>query len=214
MVAHVEILRRHHDRHEAELKETKKMLLQQQKNFCRSRTFTDSEGDRRKKDSNQSILRRRISASIIPSQTQVRLFPLNSSTSSPPKSASLPSSQEKKKRDSRKRISSSKKLSPQCLSPSPSLDSSCSMDDRQQDPDGPAEPQLEPSRNPETLPSEQVTPIKTQTKKCGRPWKLHPLTPRSYRCQWVRTCSQLLALLCVVTLMCYLWRLYDGELEL
>nr|XP_054601854.1 uncharacterized protein LOC129164758 isoform X2 [Nothobranchius furzeri] len=191
MVAHVEILRRHHDRHEAELKETKKMLLQQQKNFCRSRTFTDSEGDRRKKDSNQSILRRRISASIIPSQTQ-----------------------EKKKRDSRKRISSSKKLSPQCLSPSPSLDSSCSMDDRQQDPDGPAEPQLEPSRNPETLPSEQVTPIKTQTKKCGRPWKLHPLTPRSYRCQWVRTCSQLLALLCVVTLMCYLWRLYDGELEL
>ncbi|XP_070400736.1 uncharacterized protein [Nothobranchius furzeri] len=191
MVAHVEILRRHHDRHEAELKETKKMLLQQQKNFCRSRTFTDSEGDRRKKDSNQSILRRRISASIIPSQTQ-----------------------EKKKRDSRKRISSSKKLFPQCLSPSPSLDSSCSMDDRQQDPDGPAEPQLEPSRNPETLPSEQVTPIKTQTKKCGRPWKLHPLTPRSYRCQWVRTCSQLLALLCVVTLMCYLWRLYDGELEL
>ncbi|XP_037832778.1 inositol 1,4,5-triphosphate receptor associated 2 [Kryptolebias marmoratus] len=248
MVAHVESLRRRHDRNAAELEETKRMLQQQQqqqqqqqissRNISPS-TFSDPEESEKRKGSNHSTLRRRISASIISSQTQ-----------------------EKKRRDSKKQASSSssssKKPSPQCRSPSPSMDSSCSFvskedsnstDDRQLDPvEPPKDPHPDPSPMPNTEnhASQQVTPVKTQSKNpplrqrhkgkaasankgrekkvanihrhnsagmYGSSCKQHPPTLRSHRCRLARVCANLFMLSCVVTLVYYVWKLYEGELE-
>ncbi|XP_058499592.1 inositol 1,4,5-triphosphate receptor associated 1 [Solea solea] len=105
MVAHVESLRRRHDRNVAELQETKKMI--QQQNSCRyifdPRVSSDpGESDNILRCSQRNSGRRRISVSVISSQTQ-----------------------EKRKRDLRKRsghkASSSRKS---CPSPSMSSESS------------------------------------------------------------------------------------------
>ncbi|XP_041859824.1 inositol 1,4,5-triphosphate receptor associated 2 isoform X2 [Melanotaenia boesemani] len=159
MVAHVESLRRRHDRNVAELEETKKMMQQQNpRRRSINPTISADVEESDKMGSNQNVLRRRISASVISSQTQ-----------------------EKKKRDSRKRVSSIKKPSPVCLSRSLSLESSCltitrddsySMDDRPHNPERPEasapqpppDPTLGPAPNPEIPTSEQAPPIKTQTK--------------------------------------------------
>ncbi|XP_013875134.1 lymphoid-restricted membrane protein isoform X2 [Austrofundulus limnaeus] len=243
MVAHVESLRRRHDRNVAELEETKRLLQQQQQQqqLTSSRNISpDPEDSEKRKGSNQSTLRRRISASIISSQTQ-----------------------EKKKQDSKKRAStSSKKPSPQCGSPSPSMDSSRSFvskedsnstDNRQLDPVEPPEdlpPDPSPPRNPESPASQQMTPVKTQNKNppvnaprqrhkgkaastvkrkektvanihrqnyagmCGSTCKQQqPLTLRSHRCRSARVCTNLFMLFCAVTLTYYVWKLYEGELE-
>ncbi|XP_008294990.1 lymphoid-restricted membrane protein [Stegastes partitus] len=85
MVAHVESLRRRHDRNAAELEEAKKMV--QQQNSCRnsldhgaSPDSEDNEG--RKKGYKQNNLRRRVSISVITSQIQEKRR-LNSESSFP-----------------------------------------------------------------------------------------------------------------------------------
>ncbi|KAF0036333.1 hypothetical protein F2P81_011645 [Scophthalmus maximus] len=120
MIAHVENVTRRRDRHLAELEEAKKMTQQQNssRNIIDPRASPDpGESDNRKRSSQQYNGRRRVSVSIIPSQTE-----------------------EKRKPDSRKRAahggSSSRKS---CPSPSLSSESSvcattkedsCSADDR------------------------------------------------------------------------------------
>ncbi|XP_023283196.1 lymphoid-restricted membrane protein-like [Seriola lalandi dorsalis] len=160
MVAHVENLRRRQDRNVAELEEAKKTL--QQQNISDPRASPDpEEGDSRKRSSQQSSSRRRVSISVITSQTQ-----------------------EKRKRDVKKRAahggSSGRKS---CPSPSQSSESSCSamakddscsVDDRQLDPDEtpsevsavqlPADPSPSPVPNPECPPSKQAVTRKTQNK--------------------------------------------------
>ncbi|XP_069382017.1 inositol 1,4,5-triphosphate receptor associated 2 isoform X2 [Paralichthys olivaceus] len=128
MVAHVENLRRRHDRNTAELEEAKKMIQQQNssRNIIDPRASPDpGDSDSRLRSFLQNNSRRRVSVSIIPNQTQ-----------------------EKKRKDSKKRSahggSSSKKSFPACPSPSLSSESSCcaiakddgySVDDRPIDPD-------------------------------------------------------------------------------
>ncbi|XP_062248346.1 uncharacterized protein si:ch211-163l21.11 [Platichthys flesus] len=173
MVAHVENLRRRHDRNAAELEETKKMI--QLQNSCRNiidpRASPDpGDSDSRLKRFLKNNSRRRISVSIIKSPRQT---------------------QEKKKRDSKKRSahggSSGRKSIPACPSPSLSSESSCcaiakedgcSVDDRPIDPNenppqasaaqlppdtaDPPEPPPTPNAEPPTL--KQVVNRKTQIK--------------------------------------------------
>ncbi|XP_074500609.1 uncharacterized protein LOC141772950 [Sebastes fasciatus] len=162
MVAHVENLRRRHDRNVAELEEAKKAI--QQQNSCRNSIDTGAspdleEGDGRKRNSLQN-LRRRVSISIIPTQIQ-----------------------EKVKRDSRKQApgrSYSKDSFLTCSSPplnsesscyAVTKDDSCSVDDRPPDPDEtPTEAtaaELPPPpvpNNPECLPSKQPASRKSRNK--------------------------------------------------
>ncbi|KAK5613622.1 hypothetical protein CRENBAI_018807 [Crenichthys baileyi] len=238
MVAHVESLRRRHDRNLAELEEAKKMLQQQQQlNSSRysinPRSFPDPESDRRR-NSNQSILLRRISASIISSPTQ-----------------------EKRKRDSRKRTSSWKKQSPPFLSPSLSLDSSSSVftredshltNERQPDPDSQGDPPPNLSASSTgSPPTEEVIPPNTQSKNLsvdslrqrqrakaavsnkgkerktaiiqrqisigtyGSLCKQDPLAVRLHRCRWARICTNLFVLFCLVMLTYVMWKLHEGE---
>ncbi|XP_071332181.1 inositol 1,4,5-triphosphate receptor associated 2 [Trachinotus anak] len=165
MVAHVENLRRRHDRNVAELEEAKKMV--QQQNLCGNiidpRASPDpEESDNRKRSSQQNSSRRRVSISVISSETQ-----------------------EKRKRDLKKRAahggSSSRKSFPTCPSPSQSSESSCSamtkddsysVDDRQLEPEEtPSEasaaqlpPDPSPTPNIESPPSKEVVTRKTQNK--------------------------------------------------
>ncbi|CAB1442913.1 unnamed protein product [Pleuronectes platessa] len=176
MVAHVENLRRRHDRNAAEMEETKKMI--QQQNSCRNlidpRASPDpGDSDSRLKSFLKTNSRRRISVSIIKSPRQTK---------------------EKKKRDPKKRSahggSSGRKSIPVCPSPSLSSESSCcaiakedgySVDDRPIDPNenppqasaaqlppdtadtaDPPEPPPTPNTEPPTL--KQVVNRKTQIK--------------------------------------------------
>ncbi|MEQ2232090.1 hypothetical protein ILYODFUR_007666 [Ilyodon furcidens] len=242
MVAHVENLRRRHDRNLAELEEAKKMLQQQQqlnsnRYSINPRSYpADPESDRRRRNSNQSILRRRISASIISSPTQ-----------------------EKRKRDSRKRTSSWKKQSPPLLSPSLSLDSSSFVftqedghltNERQPDPDPQGDPPPDLSASSTgSPPTEEVIPPNTQSKNLsvdslrqrqrakaavsnkgkerkttiiqrqisigtyGSLCKQDPLAIRLHRCRWARICTNLFVLFCVVMLTYVMWKLHEGEPE-
>ncbi|KAM4737733.1 uncharacterized protein FYW61_005107 isoform 2-T2 [Anableps anableps] len=242
MVAHVESLRRRHDRNLAELEEAKNTLQQQQLNSSRHsinpRTLPDPERqeDRKRRNSNQSVLRRRVSASVISSPTQ-----------------------EKKKQDSKKRTSSWKRQSPPHLSPSLSLDSCCSvftredshlMNERQPDPDPPGDRPPDPSApSPESQPTEEVIPPNTQNKNpsldslrqrqrakaavlnkgkerktvtiqrqtsigtYGSPWRQDPLAVPLHRCRWARICTNLFVLFCVVMLTCIMWKIHEGEPE-
>uniref|UniRef100_A0A146ZZT8 Lymphoid-restricted membrane protein maternal long form n=1 Tax=Fundulus heteroclitus TaxID=8078 RepID=A0A146ZZT8_FUNHE len=242
MVAHVESLRRRHDRNLAELEEAKKTLQEQQqlsvsRHSIITRIFpADPESDRRRRNSNQSVLLRRVSASIISSPTQ-----------------------EKRKRDSRKRTFSWKKQSPPLLSPSLSFDSSSlvftredslPMDERQPDTDPPEDPPADLSASsPESPPTEEAVPSNEQNKSLsldsqrqrqrakpavlnkgkgrkapliqrqisigtyGSPCKQDPLAVRLHRCQWARICANLLVLSCVVMLTCVMWKLHEGESE-
>ncbi|XP_044068271.1 inositol 1,4,5-triphosphate receptor associated 2 isoform X3 [Siniperca chuatsi] len=165
MVAHVENLRRRHDRNVAELEEAKKVIQQQNsyRNIIDPRASPDPEESyNRKKSYLQNSGRQRVSVSLIPSQTQ-----------------------EKIKRDLRKRATdgefSSKKSFRTCPSPSLSSESSCSamtkddsysVDDRPLDPDEATSdasaaqlpPQPSPTPNPESLPSKQLATRKIQSK--------------------------------------------------
>ncbi|XP_013875142.1 lymphoid-restricted membrane protein isoform X3 [Austrofundulus limnaeus] len=205
MVAHVESLRRRHDRNVAELEETKRLLQQQQQQqqLTSSRNISpDPEDSEKRKGSNQSTLRRRISASIISSQTQ-----------------------EKKKQDSKKRAStSSKKPSPQCGSPSPSMDSSRSFvskeDSNSTDNSPPvnAPRQRHKGKAASTVKRKEKTVANIHRQNyagmCGSTCKQQqPLTLRSHRCRSARVCTNLFMLFCAVTLTYYVWKLYEGELE-
>ncbi|XP_054905937.1 inositol 1,4,5-triphosphate receptor associated 2 isoform X2 [Poeciliopsis prolifica] len=248
MVAHVESLRRRHDRNLAELEEAKHNLQQQQLNSSRHSIHPrvipdpDRQEDRKRRNSNQSVLRRRVSASIISSPNL-----------------------EKKKRDSRKRTSSWKKHSPPLLSPSLSLDSCCSvftqedghlMNERQPDPDPSGDCLLDLSApGPDNLPTEEVIPSNTQNRNkplwlCrsvsldslrqrqkakaaaltkakerktvqrqisigtyGSPCRQDPLPVRLQRCRWARICANLFVLFCVVMLTCIIWKIHEGEAE-
>ncbi|XP_051281373.1 inositol 1,4,5-triphosphate receptor associated 2 [Dicentrarchus labrax] len=159
MVAHVENLRRRHDRNAAEMEEAKKVIQQQYypRNIDPGAPPDQEESDRRR-SFQQSSSRRRVSASVISSKAQ-----------------------EKIKRDLRKRASSKKSVR-SCPSPSLSSESSCSVvtkddsnsvDDRPLDPHEtppeaaaaqlPPEPSSTP--NPECLPSKELTTTKTQQSK-------------------------------------------------
>nr|XP_046252834.1 inositol 1,4,5-triphosphate receptor associated 2 isoform X2 [Scatophagus argus] len=165
MVAHVENLRRRHDRNVAELEEAKKVI--QQQNSCRNivdpRASPDpEESENRRKSSQQNSGRRRVSVSVISSKTQ-----------------------EKIKRDLKKRAahgrSSSEKSIRSCPSPSQSSESSCSamtkddcysVDDRPLDAEETQSEasvvqlplQSSPIPNPECLPSKLLTTGKMQSK--------------------------------------------------
>ncbi|KAM4562532.1 uncharacterized protein PAE49_010970 [Odontesthes bonariensis] len=237
MVAHVESLRRRHDRNVAELQDIKQTVQQQQqKNVYRSNinpTITpDAEGsDGNRTNSHHSILRRRISASIInTSQTQ-----------------------NKRKRDLRKQVSFNRKPSSLCLSRSLSAESNISvlatedslcMDGRPHCSEAPAAqppPHSSPIPKPECPPSEQAAPVKTQNKTLsletlgqrhkgkaalsnrgkerkaanihrqnsigtyGTPCRQHPLAPRLFRCRWTLICTNLFVLLFLIMLTCLLW---------
>ncbi|XP_005478186.1 lymphoid-restricted membrane protein isoform X3 [Oreochromis niloticus] len=168
MVAHVERLRRRYDRNLAELEEARRMMMQQQQqSSCRNitdpRASTDpEESDNIKKDNQQKHVRRRVCVSVISSQTQ-----------------------DSKKRDSRKRLSSSKKAVPSCPSPMSSeysysfvtKDDSYSVEDRPHDPDEtPSEalPGPAPILTPESVPSKPVNNSKTLNKNSS----LDTLRPR------------------------------------
>ncbi|XP_069545002.1 inositol 1,4,5-triphosphate receptor associated 2 [Brachyistius frenatus] len=247
MVAHVESLRIRHETNVSELEEAKKMI-QQQQNSCRSvnnpRLSPDPEdGENRRKNVPQNNSRRRVSISVITSETQ-----------------------EKRKRDSKKRSSSSKKSSARCPSPTPSSESSCSavtkddsysVDDRPNDPDEtPSEasaaqcpPESPPAPEPEGPPSKQATAGKTHDKNscldtlrqrhkgkaalskrgkekkttniyrnisvgmCGSVWRQHPPTHWVYRCRWALLFTYLFVLCWFITLIYVLWKLQDEELE-
>ncbi|RVE70457.1 hypothetical protein OJAV_G00064870 [Oryzias javanicus] len=232
MVAHVESLRRRHDKNVAELEEMKKMM-QQHPSFYRNSinpaTSPEPEESDTMKNSKQGVLRRRISASIMSCQNQ-----------------------EKKKKEPRRRGFSGKKLTPSCSSPSLMLESSrTTKEDRQPNQDLPEasapESALEPppTPKPEVSQPEQVVPKTTQSKnvaldslrlrhksKDDRPirgrekkspsilrqismygslfWQ-HPLALRLYRCRWTHPCLNVLVLFCVVMAILFLWKLFDGD---
>ncbi|XP_043983603.1 inositol 1,4,5-triphosphate receptor associated 2 isoform X2 [Gambusia affinis] len=244
MVAHVESLRRRHDRNLAELEEAENNLQQQQQQLLLNssrhsihpRTIPEPERqeDRKRRNSNQSVLRRRVSASIISSPNL------------------------EKKSESRKRTSSWKKHSPPHLPLSLSLDSFSSvftqedshlMNKRQPDPDPPGDCLLDlPAPSPESHPTEEVIPSNTQkrnpsleslrqrqkgkaaasTKAKERkatiqrqisigtyasPCRQDPLMVRLHRCRWARICTNLFVLFCVVMLTCLMWKIHEGEAE-
>ncbi|PWA31044.1 hypothetical protein CCH79_00010724 [Gambusia affinis] len=269
MVAHVESLRRRHDRNLAELEEAENNLQQQQQKllnssrhsihprtipglwrFCSSTSVLvlskimpghfsltvepERQEDRKRRNSNQSVLRRRVSASIISSPNL------------------------EKKSESRKRTSSWKKHSPPHLPLSLSLDSFSSvftqedshlMNKRQPDPDPPGDCLLDlPAPSPESHPTEEVIPSNTQkrnpsleslrqrqkgkaaasTKAKERkatiqrqisigtyasPCRQDPLMVRLHRCRWARICTNLFVLFCVVMLTCLMWKIHEGEAE-
>ncbi|XP_019204825.1 protein MRVI1 isoform X2 [Oreochromis niloticus] len=195
MVAHVERLRRRYDRNLAELEEARRMMMQQQQqSSCRNitdpRASTDpEESDNIKKD-NQQHVRRRVCVSVISSQTQVKIF-LNKPScfllmlSAINHRECLLCLQDSKKRDSRKRLSSSKKAVPSCPSPMSSeysysfvtKDDSYSVEDRPHDPDEtPSEalPGPAPILTPESVPSKPVNNSKTLNKNSS----LDTLRPR------------------------------------
>ncbi|KAM7404647.1 hypothetical protein PAMP_011977 [Pampus punctatissimus] len=241
MVAHVENLKRRHDRNIAELEETKKM--NPCKNIMDRRASPDpEEGDHRTKSSQQACSRRRVSITLIPSQIQ---------------------------RDLKKLVaSSSKKSSPACPSPTLSSESSCSaatkddsntVEDRPLDPDeAPSEasaaqfpPDNPPSPEPECPPSKQVATKKMQNKNspldtlrqrhkgkavlskkkadkdkkttdiyqqisadtCGSLWRQRSLAHWLHRCRWALLCMYVFVLVSVITLTYFLWKLHDGTLE-
>ncbi|KAK2897701.1 hypothetical protein Q8A73_014081 [Channa argus] len=165
MLAHVENLRRRHDRTIAALEEAKKLIQQQDayRNIMDPRESPDpEESDNKQRSSQQNSGRRRVSISVISTQTQ-----------------------DKKKQDLKKRAShegsSSKKIIPACPSPSLSSESSCctmtkeesySVDDRTLDPEEtpsdalavqlPSDTSLLP--NPELHQSKQLVTRKIQNK--------------------------------------------------
>ncbi|XP_011475339.1 protein MRVI1-like [Oryzias latipes] len=236
MVAHVESLRRRHDKNVAELEEMKKMMQQHPSSYRNSinpTTSPEPEESDKMKNSKEGVLRRRISASIMSCQ-----------------------SQEKKKKDPRKRGFSGKKLTPSCSSPSLILESTrVTKEDRQPNQDLPEASAptstLEPPPAPklEVSPSVQVIPKTTQSKNVsldslrlrhkgkderfsrGREKKAasilrqiaiyanrygslcwqHPLTLRLYRCRWTHPCLNLLVLFCVIMTILFLWKLYDDD---
>ncbi|XP_075951363.1 uncharacterized protein LOC142953916 [Anarhichas minor] len=158
MVAHVENLRRHHDRNVAELEEAKKTIQQQNSSTDPRASPDPEESDSRKKNSQQSSVRRRLSISLIPNQIQ-----------------------EKIKGDVKKRALPERSLSKDSFltCSSPPLKSSCSAmttdyslpaDDRPLDPDETLSEALAaellppPVLSPECLPSKQQATRKLRDK--------------------------------------------------
>ncbi|MEQ2262262.1 hypothetical protein XENORESO_003530 [Xenotaenia resolanae] len=160
MVAHVENLRRRHDRNLAELEEAKKMLQQQQQ--LNSNRYSINP---------RSFPGLQVSAC---SRTSTLLDPPSYYISVCLFRASYVGESEKRKRDSRKRTSSWKKQSPPLLSPSLSLDSSSFVftredghltNERQPDPDPQEDPPPDLSASSTgSPPTEEVIPPNTQSK--------------------------------------------------
>ncbi|KAF1390556.1 hypothetical protein PFLUV_G00059270 [Perca fluviatilis] len=158
MVAHVENLRRQHERNVLELEEAKK-TIQQQKSIDQRASPDPEESDIRKKSSHQS-LRRRVSITLIPSQIQEKI-------------------KQDLKKQATPRRSFSKESFLTCPSPPLRSESSCSVtndnsfsvDDRPLDPDDtPSEaPAAElpspPIPKSEYLPSKQLATRKIHNKK-------------------------------------------------
>ncbi|XP_034028194.1 lymphoid-restricted membrane protein [Thalassophryne amazonica] len=203
MVTHVENLRRRHNRNVAELEEVKKLIQHQESTRNRSDSTAPpdpEEGDASMKSSQQNTLRRRISTSIISSQTQ-----------------------EKRKQELKKQVSlgafSKKKTFAACPSPSLSSDSNCSamtkddshsVDDRPHN--DPFESLSEATQNlwksntpkPECLVFKQKVPQKTQSKRCESWWRQSSLANCPYGPQLTLRYTYIFLLLCVVTLF-YFW---------
>ncbi|XP_032362931.1 lymphoid-restricted membrane protein [Etheostoma spectabile] len=240
MVAHVENLRRQHERNLAELEEAKKTIQQQNscKNSIDQRASPEpEESDTRKKISHQSI-RRRVSITLIPSQIQEKI-------------------KQDLKNQATPRRSFSKESFLTCPSPPLRPESSYSVDDRPLDPDETpteapaAELPSPPTPKSEDLPSKQLATRKTHNKKspletlrqrhkgkaalskkkadkdkkitniyqqlsaspCGSLRRHHPLAHWLYRCRWALFCTYLFVLFCVLTLAYCLWKLHDGPPE-
>ncbi|XP_031138639.1 inositol 1,4,5-triphosphate receptor associated 2 [Sander lucioperca] len=172
MVAHVENLRRQHERNVAELEEAKKTIQQQisRRNSIDQRASPDpEESDIRKKSSHRSI-RRRVSITLIPSQIQEKI---KQDSTGEDKTILL-------KKQATPRRSFSKESFLTCPSPPLRSESSCSpmindnsysVDDRPLDPDEtPSEaPATELPSTPilksEYLPSKQLATRKIHDKK-------------------------------------------------
>ncbi|KAI3357393.1 hypothetical protein L3Q82_015826, partial [Scortum barcoo] len=176
MVAHVENLKKRHDSNLAELEEAKKAI--QHQNSGRSGADPQASSDpedseNRKKYSRQSSFRRRVSVSLIPTETQAMKREL--------------------KKPAARGGSSSKRSLPACLSPSLSSESSCcavtkedsyAAEEKPPVPDeSPAEapavqlpPQPDPAPDPEGLPSKQPD-ARQKTKNKNSPldtlWQRH-----------------------------------------
>ncbi|GAA6222825.1 inositol 1,4,5-triphosphate receptor associated 2 isoform X1 [Lates japonicus] len=237
MVAHVENLRRRHDRNTVELEEARKAI--QQQNMIDPRASSDpEEGDTRKRSSQQNLGRRRISISLISGQTK-----------------------EKRKRDLRKRVPRGGSPSHSSESSCSVVTKDDTMDDRPLDPDEtPSEasaappPPSDPPPIPSTEcpPSKQVVTRKIQSKNSpldtlrqrhkgkavlskrksdkdkksanvyrrisagshGSLWRHRPLALWLYRCRWAVLCLYLFVLFCIVTLTYLLWKIHDEEFEL
>ncbi|XP_028439874.1 lymphoid-restricted membrane protein [Perca flavescens] len=225
MVAHVENLRRQHERNVLELEEAKKTIQQQIscRNSIDQRASPDpEESDIRKKSSHQS-LRRRVSITLIPSQIQEKI-------------------KQDLKNQATPRRSFSKESFLTCPSPPLRSESSCSVtnDNSYSVDDRPLDPDDTPSEAPaaELPSSKQLATRKIHNKKspletlrqrhkgkaalskkkadkdkksaniyrqlsaspCGSLWRHRPLAHWLYRCRWALFCVYLLVLFCVVTL--------------
>ncbi|KAG7220722.1 hypothetical protein INR49_017836 [Caranx melampygus] len=187
MVAHVENLRRRHDRNLAELEEAKKTI--QQQNLCGNnvdpRASPDpEESEKRRRSTQQSSGRRRVSISVITGPNQVKALTLSTNVIVKIQSAfdQHPLSLQERRREAKKRGArggSSSRRS--CPSPSQSSESSCSamtkddsysVDDRQLDadetpsevPDAQLPPDPSPTPSTECPPSKLVETRKTPNK--------------------------------------------------
>ncbi|GLD46002.1 inositol 1,4,5-triphosphate receptor associated 2 isoform X1 [Lates japonicus] len=229
MVAHVENLRRRHDRNTVELEEARKAI--QQQNMIDPRASSDpEEGDTRKRSSQQNLGRRRISISLISGQTK-----------------------EKRKRDLRKRVPRGGSPSHSSESSCSVVTKDDTMDDRPLDPDEtPSEASAAPPppSDPPPHPQHRVPAFKTsghqentkqkrhkgkavlskrksdKDKKSanvyrrisagshGSLWRHRPLALWLYRCRWAVLCLYLFVLFCIVTLTYLLWKIHDEEFEL
>ncbi|XP_047459755.1 inositol 1,4,5-triphosphate receptor associated 2 [Mugil cephalus] len=232
MVAHVETLRRRHDRNSAELEEARKLMERQNSGRnvpSNPRGSPDQEeGDNKNTSSQPHFLRRRISVSIISCQGQ-----------------------EKRRQDAKKRVPSQSSDS-SCLVDDRPPDPGEALPPREYPPEASAAqrpPDLPPSSNPACPSSRQVVARKmlsksasvdtlqqrhkaravstkkkekktTNTYRCislggsGSVWTQNPLTRWLYRCRWALLFMYLFVLFSVVALIYVLWKLHDGELEL
>ncbi|XP_035802949.2 inositol 1,4,5-triphosphate receptor associated 1 isoform X2 [Amphiprion ocellaris] len=223
MVAHVETLRRRHDKNVAELEEAKKMV--QQQNSCRITRdpggSLDSEDNDRPKGYKQNNLRRRVSISVISSQVQEK------------RQQSSESSFLALTRDD-SYVVDERPLEPDEPPPEASA--------------APPDPPPIPIPVPECPPSKPATARKTQNKNSsldtlrqrhkgkaalskkkekkttniyqrisvgtnGSLKRKHHLTQWMYRCRWALICTYLFVLFFVVSLTYFLWKLQDGALE-
>nr|XP_020476371.1 protein MRVI1-like [Monopterus albus] len=237
VVAHVENLRRQHDRNVAALQGARVLIEQQSsgRNTIDPRVSPDpEESDNRQRSAQQNGGRRRISVSVISSPAQ-----------------------ERRKQDLRKQAAhgeiSSRKLFPACSSPT--KDDRRSVDDRLFDPDETSAARFpldsSPITSPEWPTSKQPRTRKIQNKNspldtlrqrhkgkaglskkkadkdkksmntsqqipagmCGSLWRQCPPAHWLHCCRWALLCMYLMVLFCIITLTYYLWKLHDGALE-
>ncbi|XP_022059228.1 inositol 1,4,5-triphosphate receptor associated 2 [Acanthochromis polyacanthus] len=215
MVAHVETLRRRHDKNVAELEEAKKMV--QQQNSCRITRdpggSPDSEDGDRPKGYKQNNLRRRVSISVISSQVQEKrrqssessfsaltrddsyvvderpLEPDEPPSAAPPDPPPIPECPPSKPATARK-----------------TQNKNSSLDTLRQRQKGKAA--LSKKKEKKTNMCQRISAGTNGSLKR----KPH-LTRWMYRCRWALICTYLFVLFCVVSLTYFLWKLQDGALE-